>query len=82
LEISEDIFYEGFPRDLKEQAPRVWFDKYWHIGYREGMQNYPSNPQVDEVARRTMVQGGWDIKARLNHLDAEGIQKEIMFPTA
>lgn len=34
LEIGDDIFIEKFPDRLKNKAPRVWFDKYWHIGYK------------------------------------------------
>ena len=29
-EITDDIFYENFPADLKDKAPRVWFDQYPH----------------------------------------------------
>ena len=60
-------------------APRVWFDEYWHIGYRDGMQNYPTDPRVNEAARRTALEG-WEIGVRLKHLDAEGVRKEIVFP--
>ena len=79
VEITEDIFYENFPSQLRAEAPRVWHDKYWHIGYREGMQNYPSNPRVDEAARRTVL-NGWDMDTRLAHMDTEGVRKEIVFP--
>ena len=26
ISVAEDIFYERFPDDLKEQAPRIWYE--------------------------------------------------------
>src|SRR5882724_5569352 len=31
-EVCEDIFVERFPAAMKDRAPRVWFDGYWHHG--------------------------------------------------
>ena len=26
ISVADDIFYEGFPDDLKDQAPRIWYE--------------------------------------------------------
>ena len=40
LEIGDDVFFEKFPAHLKDKAPRVWFDRFWRIGYK-GMVSRP-----------------------------------------
>src|SRR4051794_12362778 len=43
IELTEDIFYERFPADRRQAAPRVWFDRYWRVGFPDSMQAYPES---------------------------------------
>ena len=47
IELTEDIFFESFPESLRAGAPRVWFDKYWRVGFPDAMQAYPTGVDVD-----------------------------------
>jgi predicted TIM-barrel fold metal-dependent hydrolase len=80
VEITSDIFYDGFPAHLREKAPRVWFDKYWRIGFKDQMQAYPVNTDIDTALTRSVLNDGFDFKVRNKHLDEEGIAKEICYP--
>ncbi|RYD97956.1 MAG: hypothetical protein EOP61_16060 [Sphingomonadales bacterium] len=80
-EIDEkDIFYEGFPAHLREQAPRVWFDRFVRIGYRGSTEAYPITAQVEKAIDGNIGPGSRDIELRLEHMAAEGISKEVLFP--
>src|SRR5215471_1767623 len=52
-EVSKDIFYEHFPAHLKEKAPRVWFDKFWRIGYRGQIEALPLGGKTQMTIPRT-----------------------------
>jgi predicted TIM-barrel fold metal-dependent hydrolase len=80
IEITEDIFYKRFPEHLREKAPRVWFDKYWHIGYKAEMEAYPIRAEIDAALTRSVLNDGFDFEIRNRHLDMEGIAKEIVYP--
>lgn len=81
-EITEDIFYEHFPRRLKDKAPRVWFDGFWKIGYRGQIEALPIGERTKKaIVRTTGVGGGdWSAQRRYRDMDAEGVQEEICFP--
>ena len=37
ISVAEDIFYEKFPEDLKEKAPRIWYeDGAYMVGRKQG----------------------------------------------
>jgi predicted TIM-barrel fold metal-dependent hydrolase len=78
--ITEDIFYENFPANLKDQAPRIWHDGYWRIGKRDGKQVFPTNPNVQNAVLKANLHTAWSHDTRRQHLAAEGITKEIVFP--
>jgi predicted TIM-barrel fold metal-dependent hydrolase len=80
VELTEDIFYENFPARLRDAAPRVWFDKYWRVGFKETMEAYPTGSRIDEALTRSVLNEGFDFGIRNRHLDAEGIAKEIVYP--
>lgn len=80
FEVTEDIFYENFPEHLKEEAPRVWFDKYWRIGYKGELEAFGISEKVDRTLTRSVGEGAYDLKLRLQHMDIEGVEKEIVFP--
>lgn len=80
IEVTEDIFFEAFPERLRAQAPRVWRDGYWRVGYPNAMQTYPEGVDVDGALTRAVLTDGFDMKQRASHLQAEGIDREIVYP--
>src|SRR5439155_12829983 len=80
IEVTCDIFYERFPERLRDAAPRVWFDKYWHVGFKQMMEAYPVGVDVDTALATTVLNDGFDFAVRNQHLDAEGVAKEIVYP--
>ncbi|MCB0938095.1 MAG: amidohydrolase, partial [Mycobacterium sp.] len=42
ISLSEDIFYEKFPAELKEKAPRIWYeDGAYMVGKGKGQTFLP-----------------------------------------
>jgi predicted TIM-barrel fold metal-dependent hydrolase len=80
IEITEDIFYRGFPERMREAAPRVWFDKYWHVGFKGDVEAFPVGFDIDRALSKTVMNDGFDMRIRNQHLSAEGIGKEIVYP--
>lgn len=80
IELTEDIFYQKFPERLRDAAPRVWFDKYWRVGFKDKMEAYPTGVDVDTALARSVLNEGFDFQVRKRHLDTEGIAKEIVYP--
>jgi predicted TIM-barrel fold metal-dependent hydrolase len=79
-ELSVDIFYERFPACLKDKAPRVWFDRFWRIGYPGKVEALPIGERVQRSIPRTIGEGVWKPEVRYRDLDSEGVQEEIVFP--
>jgi predicted TIM-barrel fold metal-dependent hydrolase len=80
IELTEDVFYQKFPERLRGTAPRVWFDKYWRVGFKDTMEAYPTGTNIDAALSRSVLNDGFDFSIRNRHLDAEGIAKEIVYP--
>ncbi len=80
VELTEDIFFQNFPERLRGAAPRVWFDKYWRVGFKQAMEAYPPGSNIDAALTRSVLNDGFDFAIRNRHLDAEGIAKEIVYP--
>jgi predicted TIM-barrel fold metal-dependent hydrolase len=79
--LSEDIFYEAFPRDLKDKAPRIWWDEeagIFQMG--EGFKTVIPKTAEDELRSIEAHPGARSLAARLADMDAEGVAKEIVFP--
>lgn len=77
----DDIFYERFPAHLKDRAPRAVNDDGAFIFDVEG------KPLFTETVKRILrthdsVPGNYQMAPRLKDMDAEGIQKEIVFGNA
>jgi predicted TIM-barrel fold metal-dependent hydrolase len=75
-EVTEDIFYEGFPVHLREKAPRVWFDRAWRLGF-------PPSKLTEHSIRSlelAFTSGLHDLDVRLEHVLGEGVSQEIVFP--
>jgi predicted TIM-barrel fold metal-dependent hydrolase len=80
IELTKDVFFERFPARLRDAAPRVWFDRYWRVGFKDKMQAYPVGVDIDTALARSVLNDGFDFKIRNRHLDDEGIHKEISYP--
>lgn len=79
-ELDGDVFIGAFPAHLKNEAPRVWFDRYTRVGYKGKMETYPTTDAVLRGIQLNIGPGASDIDVRLGHMAAEGIEKEILFP--
>ena len=84
ISLAEDIFYERFPRAMKDRAPRVLYvDGAWVVGV-EGTAG--PGPRVHRGAHAVRPDSPGshtdDIEARLAALDSEGIHRELAFPNA
>jgi predicted TIM-barrel fold metal-dependent hydrolase len=80
-EITEDIFYENFPAGLRDKAPRVWFDRFWRMGYRGEVEALPIGEKTAIAIERTTGRNGdWSAGLRYRDMDAEGVEEEIVFP--
>jgi predicted TIM-barrel fold metal-dependent hydrolase len=80
IELTRDVFFERFPLRLRDAAPRVWFDRYWRVGFKESMEAYPIGVDIDTALARSVLNDGFEFETRNRHLDAEGIAKEIAYP--
>ena len=74
-EITEDIFHENFPARLRDKAPRVWFDRFWRIGYRGEVEALPMGEKTAIAIERTTGRGGdWSAGLRYRDMEAEGVE--------
>ena len=78
--IEGDYWFEGFPEDLKDQAPRMGF-RDGHFDFRLGDKPM-TKPHIAQGLCEAMecTPGLSDIAARLKDLDAEGVEKELIYP--
>lgn len=79
-ELDGDIFVDAFPAHLKDEAPRVWFDEFIRVGYKGKQETYTATPDVIRGVKLNIGPGAADMDIRLDHMAAEGVQKEILFP--
>lgn len=83
VSLSEDIWYERFPARLKDRAPRVWFEDG---AFQFGTKGSPLLPKQFTLALQQYesMPGARSsgIEARLADMDAEGIDKALVFPNA
>ncbi|MET9214027.1 MULTISPECIES: amidohydrolase family protein [unclassified Nocardia] len=83
ISLAHDIFYERFPENLKDRAPRVWYeDGAYQLG-RKGKSFLPGDfshvlMQYDPLEGS----GSANLDARGADLRADGIAKELAFPNA
>jgi predicted TIM-barrel fold metal-dependent hydrolase len=78
--LEGDLWFDRFPSHLKDKAPRMVFESGgWHIVINH------EKPQSPEEARMLCsafecIGGMNNVPDRLKDLDAEGIEKELLFP--
>ncbi len=84
ISVAEDIFYDKFPDDLKEKAPRIWYeDGAYMVGRKQGQTFLPGDfsrvlMQYDDLAGAATN----NIEARIKELHTDGVDKELAFPNA
>ncbi|WP_163756290.1 amidohydrolase family protein [Mycobacterium botniense] len=83
ISLAEDIFYERFPDDLKDKAPRIWYQDGAYLVGRQGQTFLPGDfsavlMQYDDLAGAATT----NIEARIQELHEDGVDKELAFPNA
>jgi predicted TIM-barrel fold metal-dependent hydrolase len=83
ISVADDIFYERFPEDLKEKAPRIWYEDGAYMVGLKGRSMLPGDfsrvlMQYDDLAGAATN----DIEARIKELAEDGVDKELAFPNA
>ncbi|MGE3142863.1 MAG: amidohydrolase family protein [Hyphomonadaceae bacterium] len=75
-----DFWVDHYPPELKAYAPRMRFeDGGWRLTIN-GKDMYPDDKSVALCDQFECAAGFQDIAARLADLDAEGVEKELLFP--
>jgi predicted TIM-barrel fold metal-dependent hydrolase len=83
ISLAADIFYESLPNDLKDGAPRIWYeDGTYQIGHA-GQSFLPDVfsavlMQYDDLAGAATN----NIEARIRELREDGVDRELAFPNA
>ncbi len=83
ISLAEDVFYEGFPDDMKDRAPRVMnVDGGWVIGM-DG-KSVLVREFIEVLTQYDPLSGSHtgDVDARLAALDSEGVSRELAFPNS
>ncbi|OBG24194.1 amidohydrolase family protein [Mycobacterium sp. 852002-51057_SCH5723018] len=83
ISVADDIFYEHFPDDLKDYAPRIWYEDGAYLLGRPGQSMVVGDfsavlMQYDDLAGAATN----NIDARIRELAEDGIDKELVFPNA
>ena len=83
ISVAEDIFYERFPDDLKDKAPRIWYEDGAYMVGRKGQNFLPGDfsrvlMQYDDLAGAATN----NIEARIQELREDGVDRELAFPNA
>jgi predicted TIM-barrel fold metal-dependent hydrolase len=78
--IERDCWYERFPKRLKKKAPRIeWRDGGYHFSLA-GRPMIPTALAANLCDAMECNPGFSQVPARLEHLDVEGVAKELIFP--
>jgi predicted TIM-barrel fold metal-dependent hydrolase len=83
ISLAHDIFHERFPDDLKDQAPRIWYEDgaymIGHLGQSFVVGDFSAVlMQYDDLAGASTV----DVAARVHELAEDGVDRELAFPNA
>jgi predicted TIM-barrel fold metal-dependent hydrolase len=83
ISVADDIFFECFPDDLKDQAPRIWYEDGAYLLGQPGQSMVVGDfsavlMQYDDMAGATTS----NIAARVSELAEDGVDRELVFPNA
>jgi predicted TIM-barrel fold metal-dependent hydrolase len=79
--VVEDIWYPRFPAHLKSRAFRIWWDEEAGIN-QMGLEGKPmfANEAIPVIKSMEDHPGSRNVVDRMKDLDAEGVDKEILYP--
>ncbi|OBA62692.1 amidohydrolase [Mycobacterium sp. 1100029.7] len=83
ISVADDIFYERFPAELKDQAPRIWYEDGAYLLGSPGNSMVVGDfsavlMQYDDLAGAATN----NVDARVRELAEDGVDKELAFPNA
>lgn len=83
ISVADDIFYESFPDELKDQAPRIWYEDGAYLLGPAGQSMVVGDfsavlMQYDDLAGAATN----NVEARVRELAEDGVDKELAFPNA
>jgi predicted TIM-barrel fold metal-dependent hydrolase len=83
ISLADDIFYQKFPEELRDKAPRIWYEDGAYMVGRKGQTFLPGDfsavlMQYDDLAGAAST----NIEARIAELAEDGVDKELAFPNA
>ncbi|SPM36797.1 amidohydrolase [Mycobacterium rhizamassiliense] len=83
ISVADDIFYERFPDDLKDQAPRIWYEDGAYLLGQPGQSMVVGDfsavlMQYDDLAGAATN----NVEARIRELAEDGVDRELAFPNA
>ena len=83
ISVADDIFYERFPDELKDQAPRIWYEDGAYLLGSPGQSMVVGDfsavlMQYDDLAGAATN----NVEARVRELAEDGVDKELAFPNA
>lgn len=83
ISLADDIFYQRFPEELRDKAPRIWYEDGAYMVGRKGQTFLPGDfsavlMQYDDLAGAASS----NIEARIQELAEDGVDKELAFPNA
>ena len=83
ISLAADIFYERFPDDIRDEAPRIWYEDGAYMVGHKGQSFIVGDfsavlMQYDDLAGASTN----DVAARVRELAEDGVDKELAFPNA
>lgn len=83
ISLADDIFFQKFPEELRDKAPRIWYEDGAYLVGRKGQTFLPGDfsavlMQYDDLAGAASN----NIEARIQELATDGVDKELAFPNA
>ncbi|ARR55109.1 amidohydrolase [Rhizorhabdus wittichii DC-6] len=79
--VADDIWFAHAPAHIRDRLPRIWYDEnlqLWNIGIGgKGLYNAAGADVIKSFEDRA---GAHALRERLADLDADGVEKEIVFP--
>lgn len=83
ISLADDIFYQKFPPELRDKAPRIWYEDGAYMLGRKGQTFLPGDfsavlMQYDDLAGAATS----NLEARIQQLADDGVDKELAFPNA
>jgi predicted TIM-barrel fold metal-dependent hydrolase len=80
--LTDDIFVERFPAELRDRAPRLYQDERGNYQWHADGKSVLAETQLRLFSGFERLPGAVSLAPRLKDLDAEGIDMEIVFGNA